>query len=66
MLKNNKLVAILFAVAGGLFLLPTVILTTAGKPFKSAFFVIGMALLVIALVFLVTGGRKTGDGTGHG
>lgn len=64
MLQRNKFVATLFAVAGLLFLIPTMLLVATGAPLKSALFVIGMALLVTALVFLVAGGRKTGDGSG--
>ena len=60
---KNRLVPVLFALAGVLFLVPTIKQVIEGEPIKTVFVVLAMACLVLALVFFVVG-RKSGGGSG--
>lgn len=61
---KNKLVTILFALAGVLFLVPTVKSVIKGQPLDVSFLVLSLAFLVFSLVFGIVGGRKSGEGSG--
>ncbi|MEK6286155.1 MAG: hypothetical protein AABO57_10475 [Acidobacteriota bacterium] len=61
---KNKLVTILFALAGVLFLVPTVKSVIKGEPLNVASLVLSLVFLVFSLVLGVAGGRKSGEGSG--
>ena len=56
---KNKLVPILFALAGVLFLVPTVKDLIKGEPVREVFPVIAVMFFIFAVVF----GRKSGGGS---
>ncbi|HLF84452.1 MAG TPA: hypothetical protein VI837_09780 [Blastocatellia bacterium] len=57
---KNKLVTILFALAGVLFLVPTVKSVIKGQPLNVAFLGVG----VLSLVLAIATWRKSGKGSG--
>jgi len=59
----KKLVPGLFALAGVLFLVPTVKSLISGEPVEAIFAVLGLAFLTLALVFLGVSRRKSGGGS---
>ena len=62
-LWNHKLVPILFALAGVLFLVPTVKQVIQGESITASFLVLGMTFFVFTLIFLVAD-RKSGGSSG--
>ena len=64
MLWKNKLVPILFALAGVLFLVPTVKSVIKGQPLNLPNLILALVCLVFALIFGIVGGRRSGDASG--
>ncbi|MFL5342769.1 MAG: hypothetical protein ACJ8F7_21765 [Gemmataceae bacterium] len=61
--SKKYLVAILFAFAGVLLLVPTVKDLVKGEPVRNVFLVLALSNFTLAVVFLAVG-RKSGGGAG--
>ena len=61
---SKKIVPILFALAGVLFLVPTLKSVIKGEPLNYVFVVLALAFLTLSIVFGIVSGRKSDGGSG--